>query len=556
MGKEWFANEHQAPEQWGLYYIDGQKYYPRFNRNISLQEADVYLSGWLKRFIVINPYTTFKRVNDNGLVLSIVKELETNPSVNDLKTIMTSIIGANEPFIINDILVNTLNAYSEVLKVDIVNKENELFTVSLLPNYKEIIKNKYIMTKKEYFDLFDGIVTDFDPNLPIQQITYGAPGTGKSYEINELTKGQAVIRTTFHPDSDYSTFVGAYKPTMGKGIVYGAQGPLQKDNKDIEEDRITYTFVKQSFLKAYLLAWKKYAEAEEAAKPQFLVIEEINRGNCAQIFGDLFQLLDRADNKFSSYPIEADADLQVEIAKAFKEEGIYKLTKTLSIDGVIVDYVSNCNATLSKDVQEGRVLLLPPNLYIWATMNTSDQSLFPIDSAFKRRWEWKYIKISNGYQKEANGDFVLDDNGQRIPLGWVIKYGNETFDWWTFVQAINEKIATATSSDDKKLGYFFCKPAKGEIEINEETFVGKVVFYLWNDVFKDNDVTLFNVTDNSNAASFDDFYKENEIGKVVPNSDAIKKFIENVIKNSKPEPSLDVDQDKDGDNSEGQTVNE
>lgn len=541
MGKEWFANEHQAPEQWGLYYIDGKNYYPRFNRNISLQEADAYLSGWLKRFIVINPYTTFKRANDNGLVLSIVNELENNPSIKDLKTIMTSIIGANEPFIINDILVNAINTYSEVLKVEIVNKENELFTVSLLPNYKKIIKNKYVMTKKEYFDLFDGIVTDFDPNLPLQQITYGAPGTGKSYETNELTKGQAVIRTTFHPDSDYSTFVGAYKPTMGKGKVYGAQGPLQKDNEDIEEDRITYTFVKQSFLKAYLLAWKKYAEAEEAAKPQFLIIEEINRGNCAQIFGDLFQLLDRADNKFSSYPIEADTDLQHEIERAFMEDKVYKLDKDIDAEGVIEDYTSNYSSTLSGDIQHGRVLLLPSNLYIWATMNTSDQSLFPIDSAFKRRWEWKYMKIKNE-GKEWKLDVRLKDaNGEK-----------KLVDWWDFISKINEIIASMTSSADKQLGYFFCKADKKTPEkasesnsendlISIDTFVSKVLFYLWNDVFKDygfEDASLFQYTKTEDGKetkkdlTFPDFYKEdsNDVNPVMVND-----FVQKVMSWKKKE---------------------
>ena len=148
MGKEWFANEHQAPEQWGLYYIDGEYFYPRFNREISLKEAEIYLSGWLKRFIVINPYTKFKTSNDNGLVLSIVQQLELNPNVNDLKTIMTNIIGNQEPFVINDILVNTLNTYSEVLNITIQDKNNEIFTVNLVPNYKEIINKKYNMTKK------------------------------------------------------------------------------------------------------------------------------------------------------------------------------------------------------------------------------------------------------------------------------------------------------------------------------------------------------------------------------------------------------------------------
>lgn len=247
----------------------------------------------------------------------------------------------------------------------------------------------------------------------LQQIYYGAPGTGKSFELKEITKGYSTIRTTFHPDSDYSTFVGAYKPTMEETPVYGAQGV-----EVAKEKRITYTYVKQAFLKAYLGAWQKYATSGETAEPQFLVIEEINRGNCAQIFGDLFQLLDRSDNGFSTYPIEADSDLQNEIREAFGKGGEYELANELDVENVVDSYTSNYGETLSDDIENGRVLLLPNNLYIWATMNTSDQSLFPIDSAFKRRWDWRYVKIAD------------------VGKGWKIKCGIEYCDWWTFVDGI------------------------------------------------------------------------------------------------------------------------
>ena len=345
-------------------------------------------------------------------------------------------------------------------------------------------------------------------NKPLQQIYYGAPGTGKSYEIDKITKVYDTIRTTFHPDSDYSTFVGAYKPTMTKVELRDMSGHLVKEEgttRVVKEDRITYKFVKQAFLKAYLSAWKKYAEGNESGiAPQFLVIEEINRGNCAQIFGDLFQLLDRQDNGFSSYPIEADADLQREIAEAFKAEKDYMLTKELNLQGVVKDYVGN----LSEDIKSGKILLLPSNFYIWATMNTSDQSLFPIDSAFKRRWDWHYVKIA-----DAKKDYKL-------------KCGDEVCDWWTFVQAVNEKIAEETSSDDKKLGYFFCKPQNEGEPIGVERFVSKVLFYLWNDVFKDGNTTDFNVSDNSNKQpSFDAFYNDDN----TINIENVRKFLVNIV---------------------------
>ena len=162
-----------------------------------------------------------------------------------------------------------------------------------------------------------------------QQIFYGAPGTGKSHTINEETKDEDVIRTTFHPDTDYSTFVGAYKPTTKEVELRDLSGHKIIENGEIvKEDRIVYEFVAQSFLQAYVSGWKKYANANGGEpQKQYLVIEEINRGNCAQIFGDLFQLLDRNDKGFSDYPIKADADMKRQLQKAFKGLGIAQKDK-------------------------------------------------------------------------------------------------------------------------------------------------------------------------------------------------------------------------------------
>ena len=344
---------------------------------------------------------------------------------------------------------------------------------------------------------------NFDRNEPLQSIYYGAPGTGKSHEIKEKTKGEAVIRTTFHPDSDYSTFVGAYKPTMDDvdakvvPVVLGESGTVfNKNEGTYKEKRIVYQFVMQAFLKAYLGAWKKYAEADgNEVDPQFLIIEEINRGNCAQIFGDLFQLLDRGDNGFSEYPIEADNDLQREIERAFKEHKDYKLKEGVKInaEGVVKDYTSNYGATLSEDIQSGRVLLLPSNLYIWATMNTSDQSLFPIDSAFKRRWDWKYMPIENAEK------------------GWKIKVNGNEYDWYKFLDAINKEVLGLTHSEDKQLGYFFAKAKDGIIDA--ETLVNKVYFYLWTDVFKDYDYEsqkAFRKPNSNEPIAFKDFFRKGQ----------------------------------------------
>lgn len=313
-----------------------------------------------------------------------------------------------------------------------------------------------------------------------QQIFYGAPGTGKSHTINEETKDEDVIRTTFHPDTDYSTFVGAYKPTTKEVDLRDLSGHKVVENGEVvKEDRIVYEFIAQSFLQAYVSAWKKYADAnEDEPQKQYLVIEEINRGNCAQIFGDLFQLLDRNDRGFSDYPIKADADMKRQLQKAFA--------------GLLIAQKDKINAMyegkdIVSQVLNGDILLLPNNLYIWATMNTSDQSLFPIDSAFKRRWDWTYMPISN-----AEKD-------------WIIEVDGSKYDWWQFLEKINEKIGSTTNSEDKKLGYFFCKAQDGVILA--KTFVGKVIFYLWNDVFKDYEFgdAIFNDEDGSKL-SFDKFY--------------------------------------------------
>ncbi|MCQ2250266.1 MAG: hypothetical protein MJZ66_04060 [Bacteroidales bacterium] len=399
-------------------------------------------------------------------------------------------------------------------------------------------------------------------DLPLQLIRYGAPGTGKSHGVKEITElyKERTVRTTFHPDSDYSTFVGSYKPVMSsperiysvpelisllKDMKDSSSYPCQKFgakywrslqplpsnvistivnqagftesffreiqkgiavgvallNNNSSDSKIIYTYVPQAFLKAYVDAWK------DKEKPEFLIIEEINRGNCAQIFGDLFQLLDRNDDGVSDYPINPDKDIQQYLAGAFAE-----------CDGI------------PEKIKSGEQMLLPNNLYIWATMNTSDQSLFPIDSAFKRRWDWEYVPITEG----------TDENG--ATLNWRIEFSNQTIqlengtekpftqDWWEFLKKINAIISGITDSADKQLGYFFCKAKDGII--NAKTFVNKVVFYLWNDVFKDygfDDANLFgngkDDSGNTKLMTFSDFYKET--GEI--NEQIATIFVKNVI---------------------------
>ena len=345
----------------------------------------------------------------------------------------------------------------------------------------------------------------------LQTIYFGAPGSGKSHKVAEDLAGvgrENIFRTTFHPDYDYASFVGCYKPIvsspsrqelsfeelkshiqeevdknpkyaigkftikyyrsiqkllnpqqkelraeiqkckqrdndgknqyayMNQAIALGEY--LEKEGLWRDDSTITYAFTPQVFTNAYVRAW------EHPKEKVYLVIEEINRGNCAQIFGDLFQLLDRKDDGTSCYSIRADKDL--------------------------ADYLQHALSGDAKRGIEGGNLCLPSNLHIIATMNTSDQSLFPMDSAFKRRWDWEYIPIN--YSDEVkSGEFEIvigkEENQKR-------------YRWIDFLKVINERILGVTQSEDKQMGNFFIKTS-----IEEQTFKSKVMAYLWHEICKD-----------------------------------------------------------------------
>lgn len=405
--------------------------------------------------------------------------------------------------VLSDIIVFSSTRDKSKFKYFIINKSSEQYkqfdeSLNLFGSHSRIINQTTHLVA-----VFDNNDDSELGKYPLQQIYFGAPGTGKSFAIDGIVNENNSVRTTFHPDSDYSTFVGCYKPCkapvksnssnvslekliamateitnrpagdkvgyiidfvtqyaerlceiveehdeiislnnlLNKVLGFSNETYLTKViSKTLEERQdkteITYDFVPQAFTTAYVNAWKNLEE------PYYLVIEEINRGNCAQIFGDIFQLLDR-DSKtgYSSYKITPDKDLQCYLASQLKD----------------------CD--IDEDIKSGEKMQLPSNLNILATMNTSDQSLFPIDSAFKRRWDWKYIPI----------DYT--DNGHYIACG------SNKYKWTDFLDAVNKRIESVTQSEDKKMGGWFVKP-NGK-EITTDKFVSKVVFYLWNDVFKD-----------------------------------------------------------------------
>lgn len=428
----------------------------------------------------INNYSDFKRINETIAKIKGVEKYDIYSCVHtkELQD-MIDLLYENEEFK----AYNTKggNQYS-----------NALETYLKFLHAKEIFSEE---TKKP----------KYSPDLSLQQIYYGAPGTGKSKAIKNLTFGEDIIRTTFHPDSDYASFVGTYKPITEEVVLrdcYGKKVIDEETGKEVNEERIAYKFIPQAFLEAYVEAWKKLG----SGKKQYLIIEEINRGNCAQIFGDLFQLLDRNEYGFSDYPIVADKDMQKYLEKEFEGWEITNKDKINQLYG---------EANMVSLILKGERLVLPSNLYIWATMNTSDQSLFPIDSAFKRRWDWKYVPIREGRDKETNA-----------PLNWRINTGDKQYDWWSFVSKINELIGSLTNSEDKKLGYFFCKAKDGEIDA--DLFVSKVIFYLWNDVFKDYGFDDKDFQDEEGKIlSFDRFY-EDVNGVTNVNVANVELFLENL----------------------------
>lgn len=508
--KGWTQTHSQIARQLALYYEKDGICYPRFTNVVSYIDVLKYVMNWAKLYFVPNIYTP-SLLHNNYVPTNIYAFLKAkyNKGVNSYVQACEQIFGIELNNL--DKVRVYLNNFTDI----VINDETMSINVHLNDTFTpEVYPNLNINTAEDYFNYFNIENTICSENNKVciikgslQQIFYGAPGTGKSHTIKEQTKGEDVVRTTFHPDSDYSTFVGAYKPTtktVPVTTVIGTKAVAVEDEngKPMTEEKIVYEFVSQAFLQAYVEAWKKLAKPniDDTVEKEYLIIEEINRGNCAQIFGDLFQLLDRGNHGFSEYPIKSDADMQKQLKKAFA--GI-TIPQAKEINGLFKD-----ENDIVSQVLNGEILLLPNNLYIWATMNTSDQSLFPIDSAFKRRWDWQYVPIC-----DARKD-------------WTIEVGENKYDWWVFLSKINTYIYDATFSEDKKLGYFFCKADNGVI--SAEKFVSKVIFYLWNDVFKDTEFDGDAFRDeNGGKLSFDKFYLDmNGLTKV--NEDKVGQFLRNL----------------------------
>lgn len=454
-GKDFFQTPYQLAAQMGLYYEDDQFFYPRFDKLISIEEATDYMEYWGKHYYAPNPYTRSMTTTKEPIIINrflVNWALDhKNPLFSEaLKSMFSEDIGNT------DILVNMINNFTDVT----INND----IISIKPNaphnrFNVVSPEFGINDKKGFFEFVgknagSSISLTNAPLLPLQQIFYGAPGTGKSHTVDkDYVKDNKCFRITFHPDTDYASFVGCYKPKMG-----GATG----------ED-ITYSFVPQVFLNAYLYAWNHPGE------PTYLVIEELNRGNCAQIFGDIFQLLDRqkiGHPGYSKYTINADSDISTYLSGELENKERY--------ENVIREIYGIKEFDFS-------ILALPSNLNIMATMNTSDQSLFPIDSAFKRRWEMEYVGVN--YTDAEQFTVVIDESHK--------------YSWSEILKGLNGYIKQEKHSTNKILGNRFVQSDENNV-ISSIVFRDKVLFFLFNDVFKDEDEFRTDFFGGNNELYFED----------------------------------------------------
>ena len=265
----------------------------------------------------------------------------------------------------------------------------------------------------------------FASNTIRNRIVFGAPGTGKSFTLNKekdalIANGGSFERVTFHPDYSYANFVGTYKPV-----------PIN--------DEITYSFVAGPFTRTWIEAIKS-AQSDDP-KPYVLLIEEINRANVAAVFGDVFQLLDRDENGVSEYPIQTSKELREYLARELK-----------------------CWP------DEVATIRIPSNMFIWATMNSADQGVFPMDTAFKRRWDFKYIGIDES--QDGIKDYTLEIAGQKI-------------NWNALRTVINARLTSLNINEDKLIGpYFINEKTLKNNDAFIEAFKSKVIMYLFEDAAK------------------------------------------------------------------------
>lgn len=323
---------------------------------------------------------------------------------------------------------DAVNSIREEMSIEDENSEEEEMEYKpyVKPNYYTECLRKNKNTGREYSH---------------NRIVFGAPGTGKSFKLDGeqkdlISEGGECERVTFHPDYSYANFVGTYKPVPTK-------------------NGISYEYVPGPFMRTYVKAIQNgRSENKEDVTPFLLLIEEINRANVAAVFGEVFQLLDRDDRNASQYPVKPSEDIKAYLAKE-----------------------------LGGKPEQYEEIKIPDNMYIWSTMNSADQGVFPMDTAFKRRWNFEYIGIDNEDEK-INGTYLVCDKAE-IPYRVA---------WNELRKAINSTLASRDYkiNEDKLMGPFFVSKSVLENEDEfRETFKSKVIMYLFEDAAKQRKHMLF-----------------------------------------------------------------
>lgn len=357
------------------------------------------------------------------------------------------------------------NISRKILSENMHNSLKTAMSVFGINDYKaavvDLLKGSY--QKDDSIDIEDGFELNYETNVDIpyerNRIVFGAPGTGKSYLLKEdcakvqnLYEGAEIERVTFHPDYSYSQFVGTYKPVM-----------------DENNEKITYEYVPGPFMR--ILSGALNNARTNSEQPYILLIEEINRAKVAAVFGDVFQLLDRDDDGVSEYEIQTSEDIRRYLAK--------------ELGGSTDNY---------------KKIGIPNNMFIWSTMNSADQGVFPMDTAFKRRWNFEYLGINENEEKiEGIGKIKLAGS-------------DDVTEWNLLRRAINDKMVSSEFkiNEDKLMGPFFL--AKKVIVSDEDgmiidvdkftdAFKSKVIMYLYEDAVKQGKHRFFDGCDNSKYSS-------------------------------------------------------
>lgn len=437
----WYSFSFEGYDDFKIYYLfnyDFSELYLTLDLKIGGKNIDFKETSEIFKKLIYYYYDK----SENDLKFNILdKEISMNLKVQELYNELKSKSNRNE---------NEKREF-ERLKRQLDNAENyengnifaKKYDKGNLPS-DEILKKDLLEFLKLYEfiiekDIFSQINNfshkDFKDHYKFKHnlIYFGAPGTGKSFQLNEDKKRLAgnidsFERVTFHPDYSYANFVGTYKPVS------------------VNED-IKYKYVPGPFIRIL----EKAIQEENQDKDFLLIIEEINRANVAAVFGDMFQLLDRDESGDSRYEIDASEELK--------------------------EYLGESK------------IQIPSNMYIWATMNSADQGVFPMDTAFKRRWDFNYLDINNNQKKIDKLKFTLNNK--------------DYYSWNELRKSINKKLLKIGINEDKLIGPFFAFNeyiGKNEIPTYafEETFKDKIIMYLFEDVLKSRTNNLFSGIDDKN----------------------------------------------------------